>query len=75
MELRRGSRDICCQGVRQSLRMLEIVVKTENGERHVRVSAQEPAGLVRRTGSDHGLVHRSQGSLELHRPRAGGRVR
>ncbi|MYS67729.1 hypothetical protein GTW66_28075 [Streptomyces sp. SID5473] len=55
--------------------MLEIVVKTENGERHVRVSAQEPAGLVRRTGSDHGLVHRSQGSLELHRPRAGGRVR
>ncbi|MER5198653.1 DUF6891 domain-containing protein [Streptomyces sp. NPDC002755] len=32
--------------------MLEIVVKTENGERHVRVSAQELAGLVRRIGGD-----------------------
>ncbi|NEA66009.1 hypothetical protein [Streptomyces sp. SID12488] len=30
--------------------MLEIVVKTENGERHVRVSAEELAGLVRRIG-------------------------
>ncbi|QDY75154.1 DUF6891 domain-containing protein [Streptomyces qinzhouensis] len=32
--------------------MLEIVVKTENGERHVRVSAEELAGLVRRVGGD-----------------------
>ncbi|MGW6741304.1 DUF6891 domain-containing protein [Streptomyces sp. NPDC055025] len=32
--------------------MLEIVVKTENGERHVRVSAEELAGLVRRIGGD-----------------------
>lgn len=30
--------------------MLEIVVKTENWERHVRVSAEELAGLVRRIG-------------------------
>lgn len=40
------------RGVCQSLRMLEIVVKTENGERHVRVSAEELAGLVRRIGGD-----------------------
>ncbi|NUQ98049.1 MAG: hypothetical protein HOY79_16385 [Streptomyces sp.] len=32
--------------------MLEIVVKTENRERHVRVSADELAGLVRRIGGD-----------------------
>ncbi|MGW4825594.1 DUF6891 domain-containing protein [Streptomyces sp. NPDC004227] len=32
--------------------MLEIVVKTENGERHVRVSAEELAGLVRHIGGD-----------------------
>ena len=32
--------------------MLEIVVKTENGERHVRVSAEALAGLVRRIGRD-----------------------
>ncbi|MFE7191429.1 DUF6891 domain-containing protein [Kitasatospora sp. NPDC057541] len=32
--------------------MLEIVVRTENGERHVRVSAEELAGLVRRIGGD-----------------------
>ncbi|MCB8905032.1 MULTISPECIES: DUF6891 domain-containing protein [unclassified Streptomyces] len=32
--------------------MLEIVVKTENGERHVRVSAEELAGLVRRVGDE-----------------------
>ncbi|MFF2994159.1 DUF6891 domain-containing protein [Streptomyces sp. NPDC057950] len=32
--------------------MLEIVVKTENRERHVRVSAGELAGLVRRMGGD-----------------------
>jgi hypothetical protein len=32
--------------------MLEIVVKTENRERHVRVSAEELAGLVRRIGGD-----------------------
>ncbi|MFS4091234.1 DUF6891 domain-containing protein [Streptomyces sp. AF1A] len=32
--------------------MLEIVVRTENGERHVRVSAGELAGLVRRIGAD-----------------------
>lgn len=32
--------------------MLEIVVKTESGERHVRVSAEELAGLVRRIGGD-----------------------
>ncbi|MCX4804704.1 hypothetical protein OG594_24330 [Streptomyces sp. NBC_01214] len=32
--------------------MLEIVVKTENGERHVRVSAEALAGLVRRIGGD-----------------------
>ncbi|MFF7633177.1 DUF6891 domain-containing protein [Kitasatospora sp. NPDC008050] len=32
--------------------MLEIVVKTENSERHVRVSAEELAGLVRRIGGD-----------------------
>ncbi|KOU25139.1 hypothetical protein ADK52_12840 [Streptomyces sp. WM6372] len=32
--------------------MLEIVVMTENGERHVRVSAEELAGLVRRIGGD-----------------------
>ncbi|MFF4171246.1 DUF6891 domain-containing protein [Streptomyces sp. NPDC001744] len=32
--------------------MLEIVVRTENGERHVGVSAEELAGLVRRIGSD-----------------------
>ncbi|WP_407560731.1 DUF6891 domain-containing protein [Streptomyces sp. 184] len=38
--------------------MLGIVVKTENGERHVRVSAAELAGLVRRLGGadDHFLV-------------------
>ncbi|GAA5022429.1 hypothetical protein GCM10025734_78630 [Kitasatospora paranensis] len=36
----------------QSLRMLEIVVMTENRERHVRVSARELAGLVRRIGDD-----------------------
>lgn len=36
----------------QSLRMLEIVVKTENWERHVRVSAEALAGLVRRIGRD-----------------------
>lgn len=36
----------------QSLRMLEIVVKTENGERHVRVSAEQLAGLVRRIGGE-----------------------
>ncbi|MQY10809.1 hypothetical protein SRB5_09220 [Streptomyces sp. RB5] len=30
--------------------MLEITVTTENGERHVRVSAEELAGLVRRIG-------------------------
>ncbi|TQJ85270.1 hypothetical protein FBY22_4028 [Streptomyces sp. SLBN-31] len=40
------------RGVCQSLRMLEIVVKTENWERHVRVSAEELAGLVRRIGGD-----------------------
>ncbi|MEU2632201.1 hypothetical protein [Kitasatospora sp. NPDC007106] len=32
--------------------MLEIVVKTENGERHVRVPAEELAGLVRRIGAE-----------------------
>ncbi|MFE9742286.1 DUF6891 domain-containing protein [Streptomyces sp. NPDC006477] len=32
--------------------MLEIVVKTENWERHVRVSAEELAGLVRRIGEE-----------------------
>ncbi|MDX2646290.1 hypothetical protein PV341_22545 [Streptomyces sp. PA03-1a] len=32
--------------------MLEIVVKTENRERHVRVSAEELAGLVRHIGGD-----------------------
>jgi hypothetical protein len=32
--------------------MLEIVVKTENGERYVRVSAEDVAALVRRIGSD-----------------------
>lgn len=32
--------------------MLEIVVETENGERHVRVSAEELAGLVRRIGNE-----------------------
>lgn len=32
--------------------MLEIVVKTENCERHVHVSAEELAGLVRRIGGD-----------------------
>lgn len=32
--------------------MLEIVVKTENWERHVRVSAEELGRLVRRIGSD-----------------------
>lgn len=32
--------------------MLEIVVETENGERHVRVSAEELAGLVRRIGGE-----------------------
>ncbi|MFE5732785.1 DUF6891 domain-containing protein [Streptomyces sp. NPDC056528] len=32
--------------------MLDIVVKTENGERHVRVSAEELTGLVRRVGGD-----------------------
>ncbi|MET8785552.1 MULTISPECIES: hypothetical protein [unclassified Streptomyces] len=32
--------------------MLEIAVRTENGERHVRVSAEELAGLVRRIGDD-----------------------
>ncbi|MFC5645245.1 DUF6891 domain-containing protein [Kitasatospora cinereorecta] len=32
--------------------MLEIVVKTENWERHVRASAEELAGLVRRIGGD-----------------------
>ncbi|MBM7858960.1 DUF6891 domain-containing protein [Lentzea nigeriaca] len=32
--------------------MLEIVVQTENGERHVRVSAEDLAGLVRRIGGD-----------------------
>ena len=32
--------------------MLEIVVRTETGERHVRVSAEELAGLVERIGGD-----------------------
>ncbi|MFE8947769.1 DUF6891 domain-containing protein [Streptomyces sp. NPDC007856] len=32
--------------------MLEIVVKTDNWERHVRVSAEELAGLVRRIGGE-----------------------
>ncbi|MFE5941749.1 DUF6891 domain-containing protein [Streptomyces sp. NPDC056480] len=32
--------------------MLEIVVETENWERHVRVSAEELAGLVRRIGDE-----------------------
>ncbi|MFE4690214.1 DUF6891 domain-containing protein [Streptomyces sp. NPDC056749] len=32
--------------------MLEIVVKTENRERHARVSAEELAGLIRRIGGD-----------------------
>lgn len=32
--------------------MLEIVVKTENWERHVRVSAEELGGLIRRIGGD-----------------------
>ncbi|MFD5511418.1 DUF6891 domain-containing protein [Streptomyces sp. NPDC127051] len=32
--------------------MLEVVVKTENGERHVRVSAEGLAGLVRRIGGE-----------------------
>ncbi|MEW2115282.1 hypothetical protein AB0945_08835 [Streptomyces sp. NPDC005474] len=32
--------------------MLEIVVETENGERHVRVPAEELAGLVRRIGGE-----------------------
>ncbi|MFW6694711.1 DUF6891 domain-containing protein [Streptomyces sp. MAR4 CNX-425] len=38
--------------------MLQIVVRTEDGERHVRVSAGELAGLVRRIGGpdDHFLV-------------------
>ncbi|TXS12805.1 hypothetical protein EAO68_22010 [Streptomyces sp. wa22] len=39
-------------GMCQSPRMLEIVVKTENRERHARVSAEELAGLVRRIGGD-----------------------
>lgn len=34
--------------------MLEIVVKTENGERHVRVSTEEPAALARRIGGEGG---------------------
>ncbi len=34
--------------------MLEIVVKTENWGRHVRVSAEELAGLVRRIGAEGG---------------------
>ncbi|MDH6133257.1 hypothetical protein P3T37_002652 [Kitasatospora sp. MAA4] len=41
--------------------MLEIVVKTENWERHVRVSAEDLAGLVRRIGTDgdrYLVVHR-----------------
>ncbi|MFJ8015569.1 DUF6891 domain-containing protein [Streptomyces sp. NPDC096339] len=33
--------------------MFEIVVKTENRERHIRVSAEELPGLVRRIGGDH----------------------
>jgi hypothetical protein len=37
----------------QSLGMLEIVVGTQNGERLVRVSAEELAGLVRRIGGEH----------------------
>ncbi|GHB50064.1 hypothetical protein GCM10010347_19450 [Streptomyces cirratus] len=36
----------------QSLGMLEVVVETENQERHTRVSAEELAGLVRRIGGD-----------------------
>ncbi|GAA1504656.1 hypothetical protein GCM10009730_04650 [Streptomyces albidochromogenes] len=36
----------------QSLGMLEIVVRTENQERHVRASAEELTGLVRRIGDD-----------------------
>ncbi len=32
--------------------MLDIVVQAENGERHVRVSAEELAGLVRRIGGE-----------------------
>lgn len=36
----------------QSLRMLEIVVRMENGDRHVRVSAEELAELIRRIGGD-----------------------
>ncbi|SDP73053.1 hypothetical protein SAMN05421507_113143 [Lentzea jiangxiensis] len=42
----------------QSSRMLNIAVRTENSERHVRVSAEELAALVRRIGGegDHFLV-------------------
>ena len=32
--------------------MLTITVRTENGQRHIRVTAQELAGLVRRIGND-----------------------
>ncbi|MGW4512915.1 hypothetical protein ACWEO4_13080 [Streptomyces sp. NPDC004393] len=32
--------------------MLEIAVKTENRQRHVRVSADEPAALARRIGGE-----------------------
>lgn len=46
------ARTSAVRGVCQGLRMLEIVVKTENWERHVRVSAEELAGLVRRIGGD-----------------------
>ncbi|MFB8061768.1 hypothetical protein ACFC6U_37145, partial [Kitasatospora purpeofusca] len=34
------------------MRRFEIVVKTENWERHVRVSAENLADLVRRIGAD-----------------------
>ncbi|CAL9332856.1 hypothetical protein SUDANB54_00107 [Streptomyces sp. enrichment culture] len=55
----RGSaQDVVVRPVCQSLRMLEITVRPEDGERHAGVSAEELAGLVRRIGGegDHFLV-------------------
>jgi hypothetical protein len=40
------------RGVYQGLGMLEIVVETESQQRHVRVPAEELAGLVRRIGDE-----------------------
>lgn len=49
---RASARDTVVGPVCQSLRMLEITVQTENGERHAGVSAEELAGLVRRIGGE-----------------------